>query len=59
MKQLTPRPTGRCAEFVATIALRAARGLLVLTCWALFLVALIAGGLAEMAGRGAARMRVR
>jgi hypothetical protein len=59
MKHLNPKPAGSRGETVLAVGLRAWRGLLVLTCWTLFLVALVAGGLAEMAGRSAARIRVR
>ena len=57
MKVLHLKPAGR-AEAVLILGLRAVRGLLVATCWALFLIALVAGGLAETAGRSAARIKV-
>ena len=58
MKVLHLKPAGR-TEAVLVLGLRAVRGVLVATCWALFLIALVAGGLAEMAGQGAARIKVR
>jgi len=58
MKVLHLKAAGR-AEAVLVFGLRAVRGVLVATCWALFLVALVAGGLAEMAGQSAARIKVR
>ena len=58
MKVLHLKPAGR-AEAVLVFGLRAVRGVLVATCWALFLIALVANGLAEMAGRGASRIRIR
>ena len=58
MTVLHLKPAGG-ADAVLVFGLRAVRGVLVATCWALFLIALVAGGLAEMAGRGAARIKVR
>jgi len=58
MKSLRRNPSGR-TEAVLVFGLRAVRGLLVAACWALFLIALVAGGLAEMAGQSAARIKVR
>lgn len=57
MKALHLKPAGR-TEAVLVFGLRAARAALVATSWALFLVALVAGGLAETAGRSAARIKV-
>ncbi len=59
MKRLKPRRADSPSETVEAFALRVARGLLITASWALFLVALVAGALAEMAGRSAARIRRR
>jgi hypothetical protein len=58
MKQLHLRPVG-CTEAVRVFGIRAARVLLITMSWALFLIALVAGVLAEMAGRSASRIRIR
>jgi hypothetical protein len=59
MNQLNPRAAGNRTEAVLAFGLRGLRGLLILTCWALFLASLCAGQLADLAGRTAARIRVR
>ena len=59
MRQLNLKPVASGAEVVLAFGLRAVRGLLVLTCWTLFLVSLLASGLADVAGRSAARIRIR
>jgi hypothetical protein len=58
MKRLNLKPAESCYEAVLTFGLRGIRVLLILTCWALSLVSLLASGLADMAGRSAARIRV-
>jgi hypothetical protein len=58
MNQLHLRPAGRPTA-VRVLGLRAARSLLIAMSWALFLIALVAGVLAEMAGRSASRIRIR
>ncbi len=59
MKQPIPNPAKSHSQVALAFGLRGLRGLLILACWTLNVVSLCAGQLADLAGRSAARIRVR
>jgi len=59
MKKLAPKPAKNRAEAAFTFGLRGLRRMLIVTGWVLQLASLGARRLADLAGRSAARIRVR